>query len=379
MHPVAGNPPRFEGASKIAVSKIVLAGYYGCGNVGDDALLVGLLTALNELPVNAVALSGNPDRTIRNLGVSSIDRRDWPRIEKEIDAADALVFGGGGILQDVTSLFSLKYYTRLIHLAKRKNRKVIMLAQGVGPITSFFGRSAAAAALKVVDEITVRDPQSLQVIRALGLRRPVEVTADLAWLVKPDESPETSYGIGEMKTVGIAARPLGRGGAKAKAISPAFGGFVQLLYKNQYVPVLVEMDRTMDTTILDTIAKLHGGRCPDIRNVETPGSLLARFKRMHSVVAMRLHAGIMAASAGIPPMMIAYDPKVTSFCNIMELNSPMPVDALSADRLWESFKAHERDRDRLLRVVARKREEQTALALRNVDILKRHLPALAAS
>lgn len=325
------------------------------------------------MPIRPVALAGDPERLQRTLGVPALDRRDFDKIGKELETADALVFGGGGILQDSTSVMSIRYYTKLIQFAKKRGKRVVMLAQGVGPIGTFFGKQMAASALKMVDEITVRDAASVNVLRSLGIKRPIEVTADLAWLVEPDQTPDTTFSLGEMKAVGIAARPWGKG----KLIANAFGGFAQLLYKNQYVPVLVEMDRTMDTAILDQIAKLHGGRAPDMRNIQTPGALLSRLRRMHSVVTMRLHAGILAASAGVPPLMVAYDPKVSSFAAELDIGSSVPMEGLTADNLWAHFQRFEAERTRNLAAVARKATEQRALAAKNVDILIKHLPSLS--
>lgn len=364
-----------EGVSRgtgIAPVKLVVGGYYGCGNLGDDALLIGFLTGLGERKVTAVALSGSPERTNRFLGVQAIDRRDQAALLKQLEDADALVLAGGGLLQDVTSLYSLKYYTGLINTAKSKGKKVILLAQGIGPITSFFGKRAAAAAFQQCDVISVRDQASMSALRALGYKRPIEVTGDLAWLVEPDESSEGGFGLGDMKTVGIAARPW----MKNRNIAPAFAGFAQLLFKNQYVPVLVEMDSKLDTPLLDAITKLHGGRPPDMRNIQSPSALVARLKRMHAVVAMRLHAGILAASAGVPSMMVAYDPKVTAFANQMDFPT-LSLEGLTADRLWDSFQRFEQDRSRLIGLLAKKRPEQIALAKRNIDILIEQIPNLS--
>lgn len=294
-------------------------------------------------------------------------------IRAELENAEALVFAGGSILQDVTSLFSMSYYTKLVKLAKSMGKRVLMLGQGIGPVNSFFGKNMARTALRSADVVSVRDPQSAQAIRALGVQRPVEITADFAWLVEPLEAAAADFQLGSMKTVGICARPW----KNDKKIVAAFGEFAQTLFRNQYVPVLIEMDKSEDTAMLDSIAKLHGGRCPDMRNIPGPGALAARIRRMHTVVSMRLHGGIMAAAGGVPPMMIAYDPKVAAFTNLLDLPAPLPVEGLTGEKLWQSFQSFEAERERIEANLARRREEQTSLARKNVDILKATIPALA--
>jgi len=362
------------GENAIAGVKLVVAGYYYCGNLGDDALLRGFLTGLGSLPVQLTLLSGAPQTSFRELNARSIDRRNFGEIKKELSDADALVFAGGSILQDATSVFSMNYYTKLVKLAKGMNKKVLMLAQGIGPINSVLGKGMARAALKSADVVTVRDPQSVQVVRSLGVSRPIEVTADFAWLIEPKEQG-ADFQLGEMKTVGICARPW----KNDKKVIKAFGDFAQILFRNQYVPVLIEMDKSMDSAMLDGIAKMHGGRCPDMRNISGPEDLAARIRRMHAVVSMRLHGGILAAAGGVPPMMVAYDPKISAFTNLMDLPAPVSLEGITGDRIWQSFQAFERDRDRTLRILAVKKEQQTSLALRNVAIIRESIPALAGS
>jgi polysaccharide pyruvyl transferase CsaB len=344
--------------------KIVVAGYYGEGNLGDDALLYGLLSGLGKRDIEPLVLSGNPDGTFRTFGTRSIPRRNFGAIGEELDSAAALVFGGGGLLQDATSLLSLKYYTHLIHLAKKRGKKVVLLAQGLGPIESFLGKRAASAALKMCDAITVRDAKSLALARSLGAGGRVELTADLAWLVKGVEGSEGTFQVGDMKAIAISARPWGKG----RGVAEAFGEFTQILFKNGYVPVLIEMDRSMDTAVLDSIAKQHGGRCPDIRNVTHPGDMVGRISRMHGVVAMRLHAGIFAAAAGIAPLMVAYDPKVSSFAGLLGLPF-VTFDSMTPSRLWDAFRSMEERREELDALTRERAAEQVTLANKNIDVL----------
>jgi len=349
--------------------KILVAGYYGCGNLGDDALLQALYQNLAGTNIEVVAMAGNPERLQRAIGVRAIPRREVQYFKKEMKSSAALVFAGGGILQDVTSYFSLRYYTGLIQQAKKMKKPVMMIAQGVGPVTSVLGKSAANAALRQVDLLTVRDSMSAGAARALGYPGHVEVTADLAWLLQAAESSAAEFSVGSMKAVAVSARPW----KGEKGLAKVFGEFAQMLFRNGFVPVLLEMDHEMDRALLDEIAKLHGGRCPDIRNLHTPSEMMARVARTHGVVAMRLHAGIFAAKSGIAPLMIAYDPKVTAMAEQIGIPAPVPLQGITAQRLWSAFEALERDRRSITRTMTERADAMVALARRNVDILKRQL------
>jgi polysaccharide pyruvyl transferase WcaK-like protein len=214
-------------------------------------------------------LSGNPDATYNNYKVHSIPRMDGGAVDKAIEACDVLVFPGGSIFQDVTSVRSVAYYSRLVRKAKAKKKKVALLGQGVGPLNTFFGKRMAAAAFRAADIVTVRDPSSLSAIKALGVHRPVKVTADCAFLMqKPNvfEGEGGSFQVGNMRTVGISARPHGKKGE----VVALFGELCQLLYKANYLPVLIEMDKNEDGALIQEISNSQGGKIPDVRKLNTP-------------------------------------------------------------------------------------------------------------
>ena len=106
----------------MAVKKILLAGYIGCGNIGDDAMALGLLHGLEDEPIDIAVLSGNPDATFSNYRLHSIPRMDMGLVDKAIEACDALVFPGGSIFQDLTSVRSVAYYWRLVKRAKKHGK-----------------------------------------------------------------------------------------------------------------------------------------------------------------------------------------------------------------------------------------------------------------
>ena len=119
---------------------IVLSGYYGFANSGDEAVLHALVQALREeareagIFLRIIVLSGNPAQTQRMHGVEAVHRmRPWTVI-KALWRADALVSGGGSLLQDVTSARSMRYYLGIIRLALWLRKPVFIYAQGIGPI-----------------------------------------------------------------------------------------------------------------------------------------------------------------------------------------------------------------------------------------------------
>ena len=96
--------------------KVVISGYYGFKNFGDEAILSVLLDFLKKNDSDIVVFSSNPEWTILNYSVNSVYSFDYKAIFKNIKNSDILISGGGSLLQDVTSLKSLVYYCLIIFL-----------------------------------------------------------------------------------------------------------------------------------------------------------------------------------------------------------------------------------------------------------------------
>lgn len=354
-------------------AKLVIAGYFGCGNLGDDAILAGLLNGLAPLPVRPVVLSGSPERTLRQFGVTSVPRRDFGKVAEALEGAEALVLGGGSLLQDVTSWASTMYYSKLVSMGKKQTGRVIMLGQGFGPLRTFMGKRAATSAFKLADAIGVRDEESGRLARSFGARCEVRTTADMAWLATPDKSGgEGSFGMADQQTVGLAPRPWG----KSKGIATAFMQFARKLSGEGILPMMLAFDEVQDVQLFDAMGKLGLGNPSAVKGLRSPGALMARVERMHGIVTMRYHGAIFAAKAGIPPILVSYDPKVSALGSILEVPAAIPVEGLTADRLWAAWEQYEAKREQLVTRMAVIRQSQEANARQNIDLLCRYVPSL---
>jgi len=348
-----------------------MSGYFGSGNIGDDAILLGFIQGLGQSKHQVTVLSGAPEETYRMYGFTSVPRREMDKVKDAIESCDALVYPGGSIFQDVTSFKSVVYYSQLVKIAKAKNKKVILLAQGVGPLRGFLGRRAAASAFSMADVVAVRDPQSAATLKELGVKGQARVTADAAFMLPAPKLDDAQHGfnVGNMKSVGISLRPHG----KNKEIVKLFGELTRLLFQNNYMPVLIEMDKHEDGPLIQEISKAQGGKIPDLRKLQTPMQLQQRLARMDSVIAMRLHAGILATTVGIAPLMVSYDPKVSAFAKMLDIGSAPSIDGLTAQRLYELFITHQQSRERNEKVMARKIVELRRSSMMNIELLEQAL------
>ena len=132
--------------------KVVIAGAYGCGNAGDDAILAGLLKLLDPKQWHVTVFAADRPkihsfenvslvRQQLNLGLSWQVMRafDFRGILRSIREAQVLVIGGGALLHDLR-IYNLPYFFGLHLWAKLWGHPVIYLDIGAGPIRSFIGR-----------------------------------------------------------------------------------------------------------------------------------------------------------------------------------------------------------------------------------------------
>src|SRR5215212_8689124 len=132
---------------------LLIGGYYGAGNVGDEAILSTILHDLrrHDPDLNFIVVSYNPEKTRSEFAVESIS---WYAINAVLDAAlrsDLIILGGGGIFHDYWGIDPDKYlrmgywditaFGSLPLLAKLLSIPCVILAVGVGPFKSELGRA----------------------------------------------------------------------------------------------------------------------------------------------------------------------------------------------------------------------------------------------
>ena len=114
---------------------ILISGYYGFDNIGDESILRTLVTSLRERIPNCslTVLSHDPAATREKYGVEAVERMSPLAIARAVRRCDMLISGGGSLLQDVTSSKSLHYYLAIIRFAQLLGKKVLIYSQGIGP------------------------------------------------------------------------------------------------------------------------------------------------------------------------------------------------------------------------------------------------------
>jgi polysaccharide pyruvyl transferase CsaB len=353
--------------------RVLLSGYYGFGNLGDEGLLEVMLDRMRARFPSArlEVLSASPQLTASQHRVETAPRWDWREVRAAIARSDVVVSGGGGLLQNATSTRSLLYYAGILREAIRRRRKTMLFAQSIGPL-DYWGRLIVRQFCKGLDRATVRDERSQRLLHELLPSTPVERTADPVFLYDgAQESVDlSSEGLGpESGPYAIVSVRRATGLRDAPA---AVARIVDRLTLHHAIRVaFLPLGGAADAAAsADVIRKCKSN--PVLLPECTLRVAASMLRGACVVVGMRLHSLILAARYGVPFLAIAYDPKVSALCRVLayplaplydEGKRPADdaVDEL-ADRLV-------RDRDALAGHLTQRRHALEMSAERNFDVL----------
>ena len=337
--------------------KVVLSGYYGFNNCGDEGVLLAILQALRTLKpeLDIIVLSGNPSQTASDFGVRAVSRRNLLQIGQSLLGAKLLISGGGSLLQDVTSAKSPLYYLGIIALAQRLAKKTMIYAQGIGPLQLNKNRQKTVKILNKCDLITLRDQGSANELATMGLTRSMTVVADPVLGLQLSKS-EAQIGGDLLCELGILneghrkSRPLLIVTLRTWKNNDFFDKIATVLDQrvNEGWDVLfIPMHFPQDMQAITCTVNHMKQRSYCLGQQVSPKVFFSLIQQANQVLAMRLHGLIFAMAAGVPMVALAYDPKVQAFMSQTGLDTCIAVEEFESGELLAAFR---RLSDRSLRL-----------------------------
>ena len=315
---------------------MVLCGYYGFGNAGDELILDAMLRELRALRPNlaVTVISGDPASTRACHGVDAVHWQDVPAIGARVRHADLVVVGGGGLFQEYSGIdpdslftdrhFAITFYAEPAILGALCGRPVMLYAIGVGPLSSEHGRRVVRAACDAAQVITVRDEESARVVASLGVDpERLRVTADPVFALPAGGEARTPADLaralptGEGLLVGVALRHWDVGVAPyfwEKEVAAGLDAFLEnhearlLFVPFQHLARANENDVAVAERVRSRLRNPE--RASVLPSGGDPSALGAILGRCDLVLGMRLHAIILGATVGVPAVALSYDPKV---------------------------------------------------------------------
>lgn len=319
--------------------KIIVCGAYGHGNMGDEAILTALLNQLRALggDMQITVVSKSPLRTQIEHDVNSIGRGSFRKLRELFKTSMLYINGGGSLVQDVTSRRSLWYYLYTIYLAKKMGSKVHMFGCGIGPIEYAGDIKLTTKILnECVNAITLRDPDSVELLEGIGVTEPViKLAADPVLSLSACSEEETA---GFMNSNGLRdGEYICFGLRQWKGIEekiPEFAEAAKYAYDyHKLTPVYLLINREQDLATAESVrtqSQVPGVILPQI---ESPELAIGVLEKMKLTVAMRLHCLLFSANAGTPIIGVSYDPKVSSFTEYIGCGKCIELDNLTAAEL----------------------------------------------
>ncbi len=331
MYCAAVDPKRFDA---------VISGYYGFENSGDEALLYAMVQNLRELcpEIRLCVLSKSPKKTAEAYGVYSVNRYGIHKLRKVIGSGKLLISGGGSLLQDVTSSKSLWYYLSVMKIAKKLGVKVMIYANGIGPIHREKNRKNAQKVLSHVDFITLREENSVEELKSLGITGDhIRVTADPALTIVPSQTDTAKKllfdcGVPEgSKLMGISLRAWKN--CRADFAQQTAEAIDRVCSQNGLTPLFLPLKFPEDVQFSAQVAAKMRTKSYVLAKRISAENIISVIGCCRIMLAMRLHSLIYAADTCVPTVGIDYDPKVSAFMKYLGMDYLVPAESLTTEQL----------------------------------------------
>lgn len=355
--------PRME--SQVEPQTILVVGYYGFGNVGDEAILTAMLHDFrSRLPGRRIVVtSQRPDDTAATYGIEAIDWRNLNGVSEAISQASLVVLGGGGLLNSYVdysgdallsqdhSLFSVFVFGVPL-LAYLMRVPCLIYAAGASGITSSDAKIHVRTAIEVATRCSVRDEGSKRILQSLGCDvRRVVVTADPAFRLQNASASRADQicaqeGISASRgLIAVSVRNwpfMGEAATRERNIAEAL---VRVAQRQQadllFIPFEANLslgevsdDRIAIQRVLTAIDKRVTAHV--LRGTYLASEVSEVIRRCQLLVGMRLHSLILAIKNAVPFVGLVYDPKVFSVMSDANLtDSVIPADSTS-DRIVDA-------------------------------------------
>lgn len=298
---------------------IVLSGYYGFDNVGDDAILLSIIQGLKKWQhdIEITVLSNNPSATEQTYDVKAVNRWKMKEIHQLLKTADGLISGGGSLMQDQTGMKTIPYYAGVIQIAKWLKKPVFVYAQGMGPINHTLSKFIVRKTFNKVDQITIRDKASQTLLTEIGVRKEAKIVPDpvmglnggdfhCEWLDHESLTAE-SY-------ISVSVRDWPSTIAYKEKIAHSLD---QLVRQGEQI-VFLPMHGEHDLKTSQEVAALMQEKsliAPSDLSIEEKIAVIGQSQLL---IGMRLHSLIFSAIYATPFIAISYDPKIDAFADIVD-------------------------------------------------------------
>lgn len=290
-------------------------------------ILTGLLNSIRHIaPSSEITIfSANPEETRKKHAVNSVEK--FPagfrstvkyifgkKLNKaKIKAADYVIIGGGGLFASVSKTANFIWGIQALKAYKLK-KPVIMYGQSLGEIKGRFLKFFLRKIFQKSIFIAVRDQNSKEALKKIGVRKKIHLMSDLAFKINP-----ISKGTIAEKKIVISLRYLQNFPSNLKENLINFCNWLieEKKFKLTFVDFgILEGDTMLHQEIISEINKKSS-----IRHLSDSdlNQIFNEFQSAHMVIGMRLHSVITSIITNTPFIAISYSSKVANLLETLGL------------------------------------------------------------
>jgi len=317
---------------------LVLGGWYGSTNLGDDAILLGIKKLFSVLLPDAkiTALSIDPQYTRSTCQIESIKLQSPREILKDprklnwVSGYNPIIISGGTPFYDFDHLNRL--FTIGLPICNRK--KIYCLGIGVKKIVSTEGKFLTRVLMSGVNRISVRDNLSKHLLEKI-LCKNTTLTGDLALILNPPENKSIrktleKSNLAEKKPfIVIAPRIFSNNNIHF------YHDLVSLAFINELRHALSETaDKVIDSGVKIVFLPMQSSINNDhieimeitsrmknknftILEPRNVNEVIAVLSSSSLVIGLRLHSLILGALCSVPIISVPYDDKIWGFMEMI--------------------------------------------------------------
>jgi polysaccharide pyruvyl transferase CsaB len=337
----------------------LLMGYYGTRNLGDEMMLLCLRRWLEQQDIEITVVCEYPDEFKRRHQLPVV--QNWPllgqwawrsvwlrggavRLIRSVAGCDALIIGGGDLIREDCGWKQFMFTIEKILLAALLRKPVYLVNIGIGRPRSRFGRAILGWSLRYCRQIIVRDRRSLDICENLHAGGVTRLVPDIA-LSLPELLPEiVSSGQTDLRRAPYVLVCL-------RADPNLFRQYD--LNEPKIQTLAAELDHVVEQYGLDIVfipfqgleraerddnrfhqrvvaAMRHASRAEIRPWTDDLGEICGWFQGAQGVLAMRLHAAVLAICFQRPCILMPYDHKLREFGQLMGISDVIYAETLES-------------------------------------------------
>lgn len=334
------------------MTRILIAGYYGLDNIGDEAILSGMINSLKRyLPdADISVITNNPHTTLSLHKVNAIEQSfkkglptffkkgfsngEFVNVYKAIDNCDIFILGGGSLLQDLKFYYLPALYS-LLSLAQMKGKTTVVYGIGAGPIDTKIGQELSKKILNNVDLVTVRDPMSKNVLETCGVKEVIQTIDPAFGMNIPEKYVSSSNNKGRKFEDNKISTTIYNWLHDSDILRNPSAPPLDLQSRREsmakiYSDIILEHNKEL--IFIPTVHTDFGSysKINDLISVKGKSTvnyyknefdyIFSLISRTELLIGMRLHSLILSTMIGTPLVPISYCGKVKSYLELLDMS-----------------------------------------------------------